>query len=46
MCFLQNEPKKSSKIQKITVLCSKRFLAVSVQGVLREIEKLKNATYA
>ena len=45
-CFLQNESKKINKIQKIRFLCPKRFLVFSVQGVLYEIKKLENATYA
>ena len=45
VCFLQKETKKSKKTQKSRFLCPKRFLAFSVQCVLREIKKLKNVDY-
>ena len=44
-CFLQNESKRFGKNQKSVFLCSKRFLAFSVQYVLGEIKKLENVDY-
>ena len=44
-CFLQNESKRFKKNQKSRFVCPKRFLAFSVQCVLREIKKLENVDY-